>query len=276
MLNKLYRLTASSALLLFVFLFVSSCDDLELPGVGELEDLTPPAAAFSTMASDGNFLEISFTNESISSTDFVWDFGDGTTSTEKNPTHVYADEGEYSVTLTASDKLNQSNSVTELVFITEPVVLFTPEILNPGFDEEGDDSFRDGWRNGDLGGVIQITSSPVHDGEKAAKLPSDGSRIGYQLITVQPEKEYTVSFYYTLKTSPAGSITVSILDGEVTDPAAVEGATLSSFTGTDQTAASDYVLGSVTFNSGDNTQVAIYFNNSGAEARIDSFTIVEN
>ena len=30
----------------------------------------------------------------------VWDFGDGTTSTEENPTHTYAARGDYTVTLT--------------------------------------------------------------------------------------------------------------------------------------------------------------------------------
>jgi PKD repeat protein len=33
-------------------------------------------------------------------TGWLWDFGDGTTSTEKNPTHSYAEAGSHSVTLT--------------------------------------------------------------------------------------------------------------------------------------------------------------------------------
>ena len=32
---------------------------------------------------------------------FVWDFGDGTTSTDENPTHIYAQGGTYTVTLSA-------------------------------------------------------------------------------------------------------------------------------------------------------------------------------
>jgi PKD repeat protein len=32
-----------------------------------------------------------------------WDFGDGTTSTQQNPTHAYANEGEYTVSLTVAD-----------------------------------------------------------------------------------------------------------------------------------------------------------------------------
>ncbi|MBB4079572.1 PKD repeat protein [Lewinella aquimaris] len=261
---------------LLLLFFSSACDNLELPGVGELEDLTPPAADFAATPSESAYREISFSNRSISATDFQWDFGDGATSTEADPTHTYAADGEYIVTLTATDKLNATDQTSQPISIVEPVIVFTPEIMNPGFDVEGEDSYRDHWRNGDLGGTIQITSSPVHDGEKAAKLPSDGSRIGYQLIKVEANKEYTVSFYYTLKTSPEGSLTVAILTSGVDDPEDVGAGTLASVTVNDQSSASDYVLASVTFESGDNTEVAIFFSNTGAEGRVDSFTIVEN
>ena len=43
-----------------------------------------------------------FTNMSTTSAQsFEWDFGDGTTSTERNPMHIYATDGTYNVTLTA-------------------------------------------------------------------------------------------------------------------------------------------------------------------------------
>ncbi|MEL6677013.1 MAG: PKD domain-containing protein, partial [Bacteroidota bacterium] len=257
-------------------LFLMACDTNPLPEEGSLPDLTPPEAAFSFSQGDANYLELTFSNESISATDYVWDFGDGSSSTEKNPVHAYTEDGNYTVSLTASDKLGVSNTYSENFDLIKPVVVFTPVILNPGFDEEGSDSYRDNWRNGDLGGVIQITSSPVHEGVKSAKLPSGGDRIGYQLIEVEQNKDYVVSFYYTMKTSPTGTLTVSILGGDVTDPAAVAGATLASVDLTDQTDASTYVLDSVRFNSGDNQFVAIYFSNVGVECRIDTFTIVED
>ena len=274
LIHKYLIVSQSILLLLFTVLF-SSCEE-ELPGVGEIPDLTPPQADFSFEASEGDYKEIVFSNLSISATDFVWDFGDGGTSSEANPTHIYSADGAYSVMLTATDKLGVTSSYAAMVEVTEPISTFEPEILNPGFDIEGDDSFRDHWRNEDLGGVIQITSSPVHDGEKAAKMPSDGSRIGYQLITVERNKEYTVSFYYTIKESPAGSLSVSVLAGDITDPSAVAGATIESVTVNDQSSASTFVQSSVTFNSGDNSQVAIYFTNEGAECRVDTFGIVAN
>ena len=46
-------------------------------------------------------LTVSFTDESMGSiTSWEWDFGDGSTSTTKNPFHIYTDPGTYTVTLT--------------------------------------------------------------------------------------------------------------------------------------------------------------------------------
>lgn len=262
----------SAALMVFIF---SACSDFELPEEGSLPDLTPPEANFSSEVDDADFMLIKFTNLSVSSTDYTWDFGDGNTSVDKDPSHTYGAEGTYTVTLTSNDKLNQPNTITKEIEVKEPVVLFTPVIKNPGFDIEDPDDYRDGWRNSGLGGVIQITSSPVHDGVKSAKLPSAGDRIGYQLVKVEQNKNYKVTFYYTMKTSPAGTMTVSILGGDVTDPANVAAATLSSVVLNDQTDANTYVMDEVSFNSGPHDMIAIYFTNVDVESRIDTFTISE-
>lgn len=46
---------------------------------------------------------ISFNNVSAGATTYTWDFGDGNTSTDVAPAHVYAQAGVYTVTLTASN-----------------------------------------------------------------------------------------------------------------------------------------------------------------------------
>ncbi|HPX76365.1 MAG TPA: M4 family metallopeptidase [Bacteroidales bacterium] len=43
---------------------------------------------------------VSFFNKSYNGNSFLWNFGDGNTSTEINPTHIYNSEGYYNVTLT--------------------------------------------------------------------------------------------------------------------------------------------------------------------------------
>ncbi len=46
-------------------------------------------------------LEVVFTNQSQNAASYLWNFGDGLTSTEANPTHTYANPGDYLVTLQA-------------------------------------------------------------------------------------------------------------------------------------------------------------------------------
>jgi hypothetical protein len=49
-----------------------------------------------------NQTTVQFVNESWRSTDYLWDFGDGTTSIEEHPLHTYSNPNTFIVTLTAS------------------------------------------------------------------------------------------------------------------------------------------------------------------------------
>jgi gliding motility-associated-like protein len=58
-----------------------------------------------------------FTNTSQGGTDFLWQFGDGTTSTATDPTHVYNTVGSYQVRLIATDT-NTCNRVDTSAYFT--------------------------------------------------------------------------------------------------------------------------------------------------------------
>jgi PKD repeat protein len=59
---------------------------------------------------------------------YAWNFGDGATGTGVNPTHAYADNGTYTVTLTASDGANTS---TDTLVVTVANVAPTAAVSGP-------------------------------------------------------------------------------------------------------------------------------------------------
>jgi PKD repeat protein/subtilisin family serine protease len=62
----------------------------------------PPVANFAANTTNGiGPLTVNFTNLSSDATNFAWDFGDGNTSTDSNPTNIYSIVGTYTVSLTA-------------------------------------------------------------------------------------------------------------------------------------------------------------------------------
>ncbi|MCD6530296.1 PKD domain-containing protein [Candidatus Bathyarchaeota archaeon] len=51
---------------------------------------------------------------------WYWDFGDGTTSTERNPTHTYTAPSDYTVTLTVTDDRGATSKVECVVTVSTP------------------------------------------------------------------------------------------------------------------------------------------------------------
>lgn len=73
----------------------------EIVKEGAVEVLQRPNPNFD-FTIDG--LSVSFQNTSSDADRYTWSFGDGNTSTEANPTHVYAEEGLYDVSLNAQNR----------------------------------------------------------------------------------------------------------------------------------------------------------------------------
>ncbi len=89
----------------------------------------PIVAGFSAPATATEGDDVTFTNAAVNATSYLWTFGDGSTSTDANPTHVYAYPGEYLVELFVSNGSCQQ-SVTQLVTIQEKLANGVAEALS--------------------------------------------------------------------------------------------------------------------------------------------------
>ncbi len=70
-----------------------------------------------------------FTNTSTGTNlAYLWDFGDGTTSTEANPTHQFTAPGTYRVTLTVSNELGMDTAVSS---IEVRAMVYLPVAIRP-------------------------------------------------------------------------------------------------------------------------------------------------
>lgn len=92
-----------------------------VPAPNTLFTATPLAACI-------NNHTVSFTNSTTGAISYIWDFGDGNSSTAVNPTHVYQNSGTYTVKLIATNGFGCSTIQTRSNYITihpKPSVNFT-------------------------------------------------------------------------------------------------------------------------------------------------------
>jgi PKD repeat protein len=130
----------------------------------------PPAANFSPSCDerDCSFTDLS-TDSDGSVTGWSWAFGDGTSSTTRHPTHTYAADGSYEVTLVAKDDDGATNTAKKTVVVapnSPPAANFT--VSCDGFTCTFTDTSTDSdgsvtawsWTFGD--GASATTRNPTH------------------------------------------------------------------------------------------------------------------
>lgn len=127
---------------------------IEVAAAGAL----PPTAEYSVEQSTVNYLEYAFTNSSGNASVYDWDFGDGNSSMDEHSTHVYAEAGTYTITLTASNEFGTTDSFSSEITINDPVTADFSALVDPlnefmlMFTNESSDNavsvewdFGDGW-----------------------------------------------------------------------------------------------------------------------------------
>jgi hypothetical protein len=208
------------------------------------EPLSIPDFTFDEVASD---FDVTFTDASVLATSYSWDFGDGNNSTEANPTHSYINDGvekTYMVTLTTTNFLNKTTSITKEVTVGGPAGPINPEIIHGDFNLN-DSSMSDAWKianpasgKSDPFGRSSDGSCKNYDGTdngsktRGAKWSSSqgaadingapvagNTRYAYQAVTLSPNTDYIFEYEYAIKTGGAetNSVIGLILNGHYSD-----------------------------------------------------------
>ena len=211
------------------------------------EPLSVPEFTFDDVESD---FEVTFSNASERATSYLWDFGDGNTSTDENPIHSYTNDGVervYMVTLTTTNFINKGTSITKEVRVGGPAGPIDPEILRGDFERSNgasDSDIRNAWKISTTGnsnpfGTSSDGSCTNYDGSdngsktRGAKWSSsqranpDGSarpgdtRYAYQAIIVSPNQDYIFEYQYAIKSGgpETNSVVGMILNGHYANSA---------------------------------------------------------
>ena len=146
-------------------------------------------------------LKVTFKNTSVNGLSFLWNFGDGASSTTENPVHTYTKAGSYTVTLTVKNALQCSGTLIKENFIN----ISSPKIT--------------AIKNLPLKGCIPATAKPV----AVVKNNIPGSTYLWDFgdnttsTDSTPSHTYTVSGNYNVKltiTTPQGCTdTLTIVNG---------------------------------------------------------------
>ncbi len=188
---------------------LSSCDfEYDIAESNSIPDLTPPSAAFTATQGEGaggdEWKTYSFGNASSSATSYLWDFGDGNTSTDFEPSNTYPGEGTYTVTLTAKDNLGVASTSSEVLEVLEPLVVVIPDpiLINSVFDKleknngTSSDCTCSGWDNDDIGEQGESSSG---NGSDVLKFDNNEPDHIYQEFEVTPNANYTIEIITSFK-----------------------------------------------------------------------------
>lgn len=194
---KVYQLF----IVLLVALGFSSCTK---------DEPTPQPAAEFTNVITGPTRTVVFTNTSTNSESYSWAFGDGKTSIEKSPTHVYAQGGTYVVILTAVGAVGTTTS-TKTMSIEIPI---PKNYVKGGEFETGDASAWTVLKSGQKDGDGNSTNVKYQFGYTTYKptLGTGGSLYIFPTNTTpaKPNEEGTV-FFQSLGALEAGTYQISAL-----------------------------------------------------------------
>ncbi|MBK8556266.1 MAG: PKD domain-containing protein [Lewinellaceae bacterium] len=155
--------------------FLSSCNLEEIPD--QLNSASPKALIQVSPGGCESVCTVTITNNSTNATSWAWSFGDGQTSTVRDPAnHTYNNPGNYTIRLIACNAQNICDTATATVVVAAPNVPPTASfnVVNDGcsatctidFVNTSQNATRFEWDFGD-GTALDTMTSPSHQFQTA-------------------------------------------------------------------------------------------------------------
>ncbi len=158
----------------------------------------PVAVANANILNGTSPLEVSF--DGSASTDlegeltYIWNFGNGDTSTEANPVYVYTTAGSFIATLTVTDEAGSSDSAELIITVEEPVISDFALRINaggPATSFGGNDYIADtNFVGGKIFANAAATVPVLYQTERSALPPA----FGYEIPLTNGEYSITLHF----------------------------------------------------------------------------------
>lgn len=173
--------------------------------VENIQVLSAPIIIFNPQKIAGSPLSIRFDNFSAGANQFVWDFGDGNTSTLVNPVHTYQQAGEYLVRLLAiSDEGCQSTFEQ-----TVPVGTLQTDLAALGTRFESNQIFLTLKNQGntilnDIQIQLQIADTLLTEVYAPSIFPNEQKEITLTLSI--PSQQFNRASYFCVKALPKSSV----------------------------------------------------------------------
>ena len=146
MMKKLLKLTKYVSVLILA-IFITTCDDDD--------DNLPEVIAGFTYTINIDTGTVTFINTSENSRTYIWDFGDGTTSTQINPIKTY-ENGTYTIVLEAINPAGASNT------FEDEITILIPEIATLPISFDGENTSYDAETFG--GASFEVVDNPDPSG----------------------------------------------------------------------------------------------------------------